>query len=192
MANYGKASILDSDQHQAFLQFLANQRHTRRNQAIYLLSYRAGLRVQSIAGLLKNDVLDSSGNLKEVVELRPEIVKKRKNYAVYLTHPELRDALLAYLSERPKMAKVEHLFFSQQGRPFTANSLTHTLLSLYRKAGLDGASSHSGRRSYATNLIRSGLDIVAVQRLMNHASTNQTAEYVETNDEFLKNAVMAV
>jgi len=192
MANYGKASILDQDQHQAFLQFLANQRHTRRNQAIYLLSYRAGLRVQSIAGLLLNDVLDLSGNLKEVVELRPEIVKKRKNYAIYLTHPELREALTAYLSERPKMAKVDNVFISQRGRAFTPNSLTHTLLSLYRKAGFDNASSHSGRRSYATNLIRSGVDIVAVQRLMNHASTNQTAEYVETNDEFLKNAVMAV
>tara|TARA_B100001094_G_scaffold116166_1_gene112087 strand:+ start:769 stop:1347 length:579 start_codon:yes stop_codon:yes gene_type:complete len=192
MANYGKASILDSDQHQAFLQFLENQRHTRRNQAIYLLSYRAGLRVQSIAGLLLNDVLDSSGNLKEVVELRPDIVKKRKNYAIYLTHPELRNALLAYLSERPNMAKVDNVFVSQRGNAFTPNSLTHTLLTLYRKAGLDGASSHSGRRSYATNLIRSGLDIVAVQRLMNHATTTQTAEYVETNDEFLKNAVMSV
>ena len=64
--------------------------------------YRAGLRVGSIAGLGLNDVLDSGGNLKEVVELRREIVKNRKNYAVYLVHPELREALLDFLEARPE------------------------------------------------------------------------------------------
>jgi hypothetical protein len=46
--------------------------------------------------------LDSSGNLKEVVELRRDIVKGRRNYAAYLAHPELRKALISYFAERPE------------------------------------------------------------------------------------------
>ena len=106
MAKQGKASTLDSLRHQQFLSFLATTRQSKQNKAIYLLGYRAGLRVGSIAGLRLNDVLDSSGNLKEVVELRREIVKNRKNYAVYLVHPELREALLDFLEARPE-AKVD-------------------------------------------------------------------------------------
>lgn len=65
----------------------------------------------SITGLRLNDVIDQSGKLKEVVELRKEIVKGRRNYPVYLTHRELRDALLSYLAERPQ-TKVDNLFVS--------------------------------------------------------------------------------
>ena len=191
MARQGKASVLNPEQHSQFLQFLATTRQAAQNIAIYLLGYRAGLRIGSIAGLRLNDVLDSSGKLKEVVELRRDIVKGRRNYAAYLTHPELREALLAYLAVRPE-TEVEDLFVSQKNTGFSANALTHKMLKLYREAGFDGASSHSGRRSFATNCIRNGVDIVSLKTLMNHASIQQTSEYVATNEEMLKRAVMGV
>ena len=191
MAKQGKASTLDSLRHQQFLSFLATTRQSKQNKAIYLLGYRAGLRVGSIAGLRLNDVLDSSGNLKEVVELRREIVKNRKNYAVYLVHPELREALLDFLEARPE-AEVDNLFVSQKQTGFSANALSHKMLKLFRDAGFDGASSHSMRRSFATNCIRAGVDIVSLQTLMNHASIQQTSEYVFTNDETLMKAVCSV
>jgi len=66
------------------------------------------------------------------------------------------------------------------------------MLKLYRDAGFDGASSHSGRRSFATNCIRAGVDIVSLKTLMNHSSIQQTSEYVATNDEYLKQLVCAI
>ena len=191
MAKQGKASVLNPQQHQDFLAYLATTRQAAQNKAIYLLGYRAGMRIGSIAGLGINDVLDRNGNLKEVVELRRDIVKGKRNYAAYLSHPELREALAEYLAERPE-TDVPNLFVSQQNTAFSANSLTHKMLRLYRKAGYEGASSHSGRRSFATNCIRAGVDIVSLKTLMNHSSIQQTSEYVATNDEMLKKAVCLV
>lgn len=191
MAKQGKARVLTTQEHTQFLQYLATTRQAALNKAVYLLGYRAGLRIGSIAGLRLNDVLDSSGKLKEVVELRRDIVKGRRNYAAYLTHPELREALLAYLAVRPE-TEVEDLFVSQKNTGFSANALTHKMLKLYREAGFDHASSHSGRRSFATNCIRNGVDIVSLKTLMNHASIQQTSEYVATNEELLKKAVRAI
>ena len=57
------------------------------------------------------------------------------------------------------------------------------MLKLYREAGFDTASSHSGRRSFATNCIWSGVGIVSLKTLMNHASIQQTSEYVATNED---------
>ena len=191
MANQGKASVLNPQQHQDFLAYLATTRQAAQNKAIYLLGYRAGMRIGSIAGLGINDVLDRNGNLKEVVELRRDIVKGKRNYAAYLSHPELREALAEYIAERPE-TDVPNLFVSQQNTAFSANSLAHKMLRLYRKAGYEGASSHSGRRSFATNCIRAGVDIVSLKTLMNHSSIQQTSEYVATNDEMLKKAVCLV
>lgn len=191
MAKQGKASVLNAEQHSQFLQYLATTRQAAQNKAIYLLGYRAGLRVGSIAGLRKDDVIDSSGNLKEVVELRKDIVKNRSNYAAYLVHPELREALLEFLAERPS-TEVRNLFVSQKNTPFSANALSHKMHKLFREAGFEGASSHSMRRSFATNAVRSGVDIVTLKTLMNHASIQQTSEYVFTNPETLKNAVCSM
>jgi integrase/recombinase XerD len=52
---------------------------------------------------------------------------------------------------------------------------------MYIWAGLDQASSHSGRRTFATSLIEQGADIKAVSTLMGHASVAMTARYVEEN-----------
>ena len=188
MAKQGKASILNPQQHQEFLAYLATSRQPAQNKAIYLLGYRAGMRIGSIAGLRLNDVLDASGNLREVVELRRDIVKGRRNYAAYLSHPELREALADYLAERPE-TEVDALFVSQKNTAFSANSLAQKMFKLFREAGFDGASSHSMRRSFATNCIRAGVDIVSLNPLMNHSNIQQTSEYVATNDEMLKKAV---
>ena len=87
---------------------------------------------------------------------------------------------------------MDNLFVSQKNTAFKPNALSHKMLKLFRDAGFDGASSHSMRRSFATNCIRAGVDIVSLKTLMNHASIQQTSEYVATNDEALKKAVMGV
>ena len=192
MSNQGKAATLDQAQHQAMLEFLANSRHSRRNIAIYLLTYRAGLRIGSVAGLRLNDVIDSSGKVNEVVNLHSSIVKGGKNYAAYINHPELRLALEEYISIRPIRKGVDALFMSQKGSAFTPNGLSHLMLKLYKAAGFEQASSHSGRRSFATNILRSGVDIVALKTLMNHSNIGTTAEYVTHNEDYLKRAVLGV
>ena len=190
MSKQGKASTLDQAQHQEMLQFLSNSRHSERNKAIYLLTYRAGLRIGSVAGLRLNDVIDTSGKLKEVVNLHSSIVKGGKNYAAYINHPELREALVDFLRIRRARRGVDALFISQKGSAFTPNSLSHLMLKIYNTAGFEQASSHSGRRSFATNILRSGVDIVALKTLMNHSNIATTAEYVSHNEEYLKQAIL--
>ena len=192
MSKQGKAATLTPTDHQEMMEFLSNSRHSSRNKAIYLLTVRAGLRIGSVAGLLLNDVIDTSGKVKEVVNLHSSIVKGGKNYAVYLNHPELKAALEEWISIRPKRKTVDNLFVSQKGQAFSPNSLSHLMLKLYAAAGFEQASSHSGRRSFATNILRSGVDIVALKTLMNHQNIATTAEYVSHNEDYLKQVVSAV
>ena len=52
---------------------------------------------------------------------------------------------------------------------------------MYVKAGIDGAKSHSGRRTFATRLIQKGADIRCIQVLMGHSSISITARYIQEN-----------
>lgn len=61
---------------------------------------------------------------------------------------------------------------------------------IYQKeAGIDGATSHSGRRTFATKLLNNGANIKELQILMGHSSINTTAIYVQEDPERLANIV---
>ena len=65
------------------------------------------------------------------------------------------------------------------------SSLQQLFKRLYTKAGIEGASSHSGRRTFATNLISKGFDIKSVSVLMGHRSIQTTARYIQENPKML-------
>ena len=185
MARQGKARIMTDQEQKDFIEFLATTRHPAKNKAIYLLGCRSGLRAQSLAGIRLSDVLDAEGKLKTKVELRRDIVKGRKNYAVFLSHPELRQALEEWIAVRPKLKNNDSLFVTQKGTSYTSNSISHLFLKLFNEAGIEGASAHTLRRQFATNAIRSGAGVSQLKILMNHSNVSTTLEYIEHNDSEL-------
>ncbi|SCA56134.1 Tyrosine recombinase XerC (fragment) [Candidatus Terasakiella magnetica] len=60
------------------------------------------------------------------------------------------------------------------------------------QAGIKGASSHSGRRTFATTLADKGIGIRVIQRLMGHRHISTTAQYVDVRDSQLEQAVQLV
>lgn len=74
---------------------------------------------------------------------------------------------------------------SQKGGAYSPNTLQRHLHNLYAKASVK-ASSHSGRRSFATRLIQNGADIHTVMVLMGHSNIATTQKYLNTDIERLK------
>jgi integrase/recombinase XerD len=56
-------------------------------------------------------------------------------------------------------------------------------------AGIDGASSHSGRRQFVTNLADKGINARVVQALARHKHLSTTQRYIDINDNKLRAAV---
>ena len=83
-------------------------------------------------------------------------------------------------------------FFSSQKSVktgFSANSLAQTFALLYEGAGIEGASSHSGRRSFLTALANKGTAIHILKTLAGHRSIATTAAYLYSSPTQLKAAV---
>jgi integrase/recombinase XerD len=103
-------------------------------------------------------------------------------------HPDIKKALLEFKKVHPKATYVAISSRKKRGRPapMTANALTQWFFHLYRAAGFQGASSHSGRRTFGTELaLRLGAHhrtLVDVQRLLGHARLDTTALYIQPNE----------
>jgi len=79
------------------------------------------------------------------------------------------------------------LFSTQRAEGFTANTLTHIVGGIYRHAGVDGASSLSGRRGFLTRLSEKGVSVRVMMQLAVQMSTTQ--RYIDTRPDILRNAV---
>jgi integrase/recombinase XerD len=75
---------------------------------------------------------------------------------------------------------------------FSTNCLAQTFALLYEGAGLEGASSHSGRRTFLTNLANKGTAIHILKTLAGHRSIQTTATYLYSSPSQLKAAVELV
>jgi integrase/recombinase XerD len=64
----------------------------------------------------------------------------------------------------------------------SASAVTNWFHRLFRELGLEGASSHSGRRTFATELARTA-PLEIVQRILGHASLASTECYLEPDDD---------
>lgn len=67
-----------------------------------------------------------------------------------------------------------------------ADSLQDYIKDLYRKAGLHSASSHSGRRTFASNLMARGEDLETVQALLGHSDLDHLMPYLEVDPDTLR------
>ena len=60
---------------------------------------------------------------------------------------------------------------------------------MYKDAGLSGASSHSGRRTFITMLAHKGVGVRVLMALAGHQNMSTTQRYIDLNDEMMKTAV---
>jgi integrase/recombinase XerD len=63
---------------------------------------------------------------------------------------------------------------------------------LYRSAGIKGASSHSGRKTFLTSLSSQGISVFVLASLAGHRSIQTTMRYVTVNDDMKRRAVELV
>jgi integrase/recombinase XerD len=54
-----------------------------------------------------------------------------------------------------------------------------------RQVGLDGANSHSGRRTFATKLIDDGITLINVHKFLKHKVIHTTIGYIQENPMLL-------
>jgi len=115
------------------------------------------MRVGEVSSLRFKDVVDVDGNIRNEIRLTPEMTKGEFARVVFVNE-RLRKELQQYIRIYNPQDKTLKFFYSQKRHSdgFNANTLTQHFHFLYKRAGIDGASSHSGRRSFITNLASKG------------------------------------
>jgi len=185
-----QAKTLNQQELRKVLDYISTRKHAARNRALLMTTFLSGMRVSEVSSLRFKDVVDSDGNIRNEIRLTPEMTKGEFARVVFVNE-RLRKELQQYIRIYNPQDNTLKFFYSQKrhSHGFNANTLTQHFHFLYKRAGVDGASSHSGRRSFITNLASKGVSVRVLMSLAGHRSISTTQAYIDINDDMLRSAV---
>ena len=194
-----QAKVLTEKEIKKVIKVIESKRHASRNRCMFMMTHMSGARISEVASLRICDVLASDGGIKSEVYLSALQTKGSKGRTLYLSD-KLREEINLYLKTRFKLKDllpvtmtdtVRALFTNQKDcqRGFSASTACQMFHYWYKEAKIEGASSHSGRRGFITNLANKGVHVRILQELAGHSSIAVTQKYIDVNQDKLRIAV---
>lgn len=162
-------------------------RYPLRDSTMLLFTHLCRLRVGEVAALRFDDVLDDNARVRDEITLDAKRIKSKRARKIFLPK-QMQKQLKEYVRSFNKLPKHGFLFSTQKQTHFTANTATQHLQRLYARAGIAGATSHSGRRTWLTTLSQKGVSVFVLADMAGHRSIQTTQRYVTVNDEMKRNA----
>ena len=137
-------------------------------------------------------VLDAHGHVGSSIELQDQAAKKHSGRRIPI-HRQLRDCLIAWRNVSAGSGPVVR---SERGGSMTALSVVVWFHRAYATIGLQGCSSHSGRRTFITRAARlvhkAGGSLRDVQLLAGHRSIQTTQRYIDGDSDAQRKLVSLI
>lgn len=154
----------------------------RRDLALFLLLYGAGLRIGEALGLERAAVGDVPAALRSLT-----VTGKGGKQRLVPILPAIAEALADYLESCPHpLHRGAPLFVGVRGKRLQSAVVRRRMRHLRRLAGLpENATPHALRHSFATHLLAGGADLRVIQELLGHASLSTTQGYTAVESERL-------
>jgi integrase/recombinase XerD len=159
----------------------------KRDRAMLELMYATGLRVTELVSLDVSDVqlegekpyirLIGKGNRERQIPLLEQPAQELSEY-IRFARPRL-------VGERNETA----VFVNRRGERLTRQGFWLILKGYAAAAGIHGrVTPHTLRHSFATHMLRGGMDIHKVQELLGHANISTTQVYTQVSREHIREA----
>jgi integrase/recombinase XerD len=196
--NMKQARVLTEKELNLLLLYINTRRHATRDRLMVLMTFYAGMRIKEVCAVTIKDVLANNGDIRYEINLSAEQTKGKYGRSVVLPE-KLRKEIKTYLATRFTEKQLialtysnqldKPLFATQKRQGFDANTACYHFHMLYKNAGLDGASSHSGRRSFITKLSARSVPLKVLMEMVGHRNLQTTQRYIEVTPDMKRAAV---
>jgi integrase len=176
--------------------YLRSKRNGLRNQTIFLLSVKCGLRSKEISQLSWKELCDSNGEVDDYIHLTNQTSKGNSGRTIPL-HKSVKTNLILLKEEQQKFRSFDirtSFVVRTERSPFTTSqTIVNMFQKWYKTFGLIGCSSHSGRRTFITETSKKislvGGSLRDIQMMVGHSSLQTTQRYIEFDSQSQRKVV---
>jgi integrase len=189
--------VLRKSELQRLLNHISHTRHPERDRVMVLLSFKAGLRAIEMSRLTWSMLTTATGELADAIALPNQASKGKGGGRTIPLHDELRAALASLKAVREDKVR-PHLpvVYSERADGYSANAIAVWFLTRFREVGIEGASSHSGRRTFITaaakKITEAGGSLRDIQELAGHSSLSTTQRYIQGDTAAKRNVIALI
>jgi len=181
-----QAKTLTQQQIKSIFSYIQTQRYPIRNQIIFSLSIYSGLRAKEIAHLKFSEILNSNNEIDTHINLTNSTSKANSGRSIPI-HPTLKSLLKIHLQHRSTFKyfnpKIDYVINTNRSTHTSAQSIVNYFYRLYKTLNYTQTSSHSGRRTFITNLAKKIHTVNGtlndIKLLSGHSSLQTTQKYIE-------------
>jgi len=183
---HGKGKILATDEIQLlFSEGLA----CHRDRCLFAVALFSAARINEVCTLLTADIYDSNLRVRSHLTLRKANTKGKLATRTIPIISDLRSMLTTYLPE----AGYEYLFPGRYGYGhITSDSAARILRKACAKVGIEGASTHSFRRTALTQMSDTGIPLKVIAEVSGHRNLSELQEYLEVRPAQVLGAVASL
>lgn len=152
-----------------------------RDRALIITLYGTGIRASECAGLRECDIDFGNSSL--------QVTGKGGHQRVIPLNAEVIAALQDYRKVREEVSPNQGFFQSRNGNAMTRNGIYERIRAHGRKAGIEKIlSPHRLRHTFATHLVKEGVDLLTISKLLGHRQLSSTQIYLHLTVEDLRDA----
>jgi integrase len=191
-----QSKVLNKRQIEMVSSYLRSKRNGLRNQTIFLLSVKCGLRSKEISQLSWKELCDSNGEVDDYIHLTNQTSKGNSGRTIPL-HKSVKSNLILLKEEQQKFRSFDirtSFVVRTERSPFTTSqTIVNMFQKWYKTFGLIGCSSHSGRRTFITETSKKislvGGSLRDIQMMVGHSSLQTTQRYIESDSQSQRKVV---
>lgn len=146
------------------------------------------IRVNEACTLLSEDVYDAAGRVRSHLTIRKKNTKRKLATRTLPIIQELRTIFAAYEKE----AGLVYLFPGRRGGHITSDSAMRILRKACTRVGIEGASTHSFRRTALTQMSDNNIPIRVIAEVSGHRNLSQLQTYLEVRPEQVLGAISSL
>lgn len=171
----------------------APEHTTDRDRALYAVMLYTACRVNEAVTLLKRDVYDAKGKVRQKINIRKGNTKGKLATRSVPVIDDLRRRLEEY---KPK--KDNPWLFPGNERGTRADSHLSRDSAIWllnracRRIGIEGVSSHSFRRTALTQMSNAGIPLRVIQEISGHRTLDELYKYLEVSEDQVLGAVSSL
>ena len=178
---YDQAKILSSSE---IVELFTIGLKTDRDRSLFAICLYCGLRISEACTLRTRGVYRRTGGVRQRITVRKENTKGKASTRSIPVCEELREILETYSS--PK----DFLFPGRWGRGHIhPDSADKILRAAFDELDIDGASTHSFRRTCLTKMHLAGVPTKVIKKISGHKTLAALDNYLEVADKDLQDAV---
>jgi integrase/recombinase XerD len=163
-----------------------------RERTLFGLCLYTAARIAEACSMLSEDVYSSTGKVRDFINIRKAATKGKLATRTIPVIEDLRSLLIVWQPHAGQTYLFPGRHTSHHHRHITSDSAAVILREACKRVGIEGASTHSFRRTALTQMSNAGIPLRVIQQVSGHRTLTELQKYLEVSDAQVRGAVSAL